>query len=167
MCKEQKRRCSFLLLNHRLYYLSISSGRFLVLPIRQKKAQKVILILRVETHKTKKVSVFFKNFEFTPLQNQNFRYNNHRPVRLCSSVGRAGDWKSPCRWFDSVRRHQKCGCSSSGRAPPCQGGGSEFEPRRPLQMEWKYSLQIWWRGQVVRQRSAKPCTAVRIRFRPH
>ena len=105
MCKEQKRRCSFLLLNHRLYYLSISSGRFLVLPIRQKKAQKVILILRVETHKTKKVSVFFKNFEFTPLQNQNFRYNNHRPVRLCSSVGRAGDWKSPCHWFDSDRRH--------------------------------------------------------------
>ena len=91
MCKEQKRRCSFLLLNHRLYYLSISSGRFLVLLIRQKKAQKVILILHVETHKTKKVSVFFKNFEFTPLQNQNFRYNNHRPVRLCSSVGRAGD----------------------------------------------------------------------------
>ena len=26
-----------------------------------------------------------------------------------------------------------CGCSSSGRAPPCQGGGSEFEPRNPLQ----------------------------------
>ena len=25
-----------------------------------------------------------------------------------------------------------CGHSSSGRAPPCQGGGSEFEPRRPL-----------------------------------
>ena len=25
-----------------------------------------------------------------------------------------------------------CGFSSSGRAPPCQGGGSEFEPRRPL-----------------------------------
>ena len=24
---------------------------------------------------------------------------------LCSSVGRAGDWKSPCRWFDSDRRH--------------------------------------------------------------
>ena len=24
------------------------------------------------------------------------------------------------------------GRSSSGRAPPCQGGGSEFEPRRPL-----------------------------------
>ena len=31
-----------------------------------------------------------------------------------------------------------CGRSSSGRAPPCQGGGSEFEPRRPLHM-WKFS----------------------------
>ena len=28
-----------------------------------------------------------------------------------------------------------CGRSSSGRAPPCQGGGGEFEPRRPLQHE--------------------------------
>ena len=28
-----------------------------------------------------------------------------------------------------------CGFSSSGRAPPCQGGGSEFEPRNPLQNE--------------------------------
>ena len=26
-----------------------------------------------------------------------------------------------------------CGCSSSGRAPPCQGGGSGFESRHPLQ----------------------------------
>ena len=26
-----------------------------------------------------------------------------------------------------------CGFSSSGRAPPYQGGGSEFEPRNPLQ----------------------------------
>ena len=30
-----------------------------------------------------------------------------------------------------------CGFSSSGRAPPCQGGGSEFEPRRPLQTNSK------------------------------
>ena len=30
-----------------------------------------------------------------------------------------------------------CGRSSSGRAPPCQGGGSEFEPRRPLQTNSK------------------------------
>ena len=29
--------------------------------------------------------------------------------------------------------HGVCGRSSSGRAPPCQGGGSEFEPRNPLQ----------------------------------
>ena len=27
------------------------------------------------------------------------------------------------------------GHSSSGRAPPCQGGGSEFEPRCPLQLK--------------------------------
>ena len=29
----------------------------------------------------------------------------------------------------------ECGFSSSGRAPPCQGGGSEFEPRNPLQIK--------------------------------
>ena len=29
-----------------------------------------------------------------------------------------------------------CGLSSSGRAPPCQGGGSEFEPRNPLHIGW-------------------------------
>ena len=28
-----------------------------------------------------------------------------------------------------------CGFSSSGRAPPCQGGGSEFESRNPLQQK--------------------------------
>ncbi len=33
----------------------------------------------------------------------------------------------------SSERRTTCGCSSSGRAPPCQGGGSEFEPRHPLQ----------------------------------
>ena len=31
----------------------------------------------------------------------------------------------------------ECGFSSSGRAPPCQGGGSEFEPRNPLQRALK------------------------------
>ena len=39
------------------------------------------------------------------------------------------------------------GHSSFGRAPPCQGGGSEFESRCPLQ--WRHS-------QVVRQRTANP-----------
>ena len=47
----------------------------------------------------------------------------------------------PChgrgRGFESHPDRQ-CGFSSSGRAPPCQGGGSEFEPRRPLHM-WKFS----------------------------
>ena len=56
----------------------------------------------------------------------------------------------PChgrgRGFESHPDRQ-CGFSSSGRAPPCQGGGSEFEPRNPLQ--WRYS-------QVVRQGSATP-----------
>ncbi len=33
-------------------------------------------------------------------------------------------------------RGSRCGCSSSGRAPPCQGGGSEFEPRHPLQFQF-------------------------------
>ena len=34
-----------------------------------------------------------------------------------------------------------CGFSSSGRAPPCQGGGSEFEPRNPLQ---KIHPELFW-----------------------
>ena len=37
-----------------------------------------------------------------------------------------------------ARTHGMCGRSSSGRAPPCQGGGSEFEPRWPLHL-WKFS----------------------------
>ena len=58
--------------------------------------------------------------------------NTARAVCLCSSVGRAEDWKSSCRWFDSDRRHQ-CGFSSFGRARPCQGRGGGFDPRNPLQ----------------------------------
>ena len=46
-----------------------------------------------------------------------------------------------------------CGCSSSGRAPPCQGGGSGFEPRHPLQRQPPHK---WRHSQAVRQRSAKP-----------
>ena len=37
---------------------------------------------------------------------------------------------------------KKCGCSSSGRAPPCQGGGSGFEPRHPLQKKALVSRQV-------------------------
>ena len=50
-----------------------------------------------------------------------------------------------------------CECSSSGRAPPCQGGGSEFEPRHSLQRR---------HSQVVRQRSAKPLPPVQIWVAP-
>ena len=35
-----------------------------------------------------------------------------------------------------------CGRSSSGRAPPCQGGGSGFEPRHPLQKTLKKHLSF-------------------------
>ena len=52
-----------------------------------------------------------------------------------------------------------CGCSSSGRAPPCQGGGSEFEPRHPLQTNKERTCVPYFircHSQVVRQRSAKP-----------
>ena len=49
----------------------------------------------------------------------------------------------------------KCECSSSGRAPPCQGGGSEFEPRHSLQIFGALCGSIWCHSQVVRQSSAK------------
>ena len=45
-----------------------------------------------------------------------------------------------------------CGFSSSGRASPCQGEGSEFEPRNPLH----FFIYKRYHSQVVRQRSAKP-----------
>ncbi len=55
----------------------------------------------------------------------------------------------------------RCRCSSSGRAPPCQGGGSEFEPRHLLHVR-KYIqkrtvplFSIWRHSQAVRQSSAK------------
>ena len=52
----------------------------------------------------------------------------------------------------------RCGCSSSGRAPPCQGGGSEFEPRHPLQTDKERACVpyfIRYCSQVVRHESAK------------
>src|SRR5215211_7507265 len=38
---------------------------------------------------------------------------------------------------------QNCGCSSVGRAPPCQGGRREFEPRHPLQLRLERSANRW------------------------
>ena len=40
------------------------------------------------------------------------------------------------------------GFSSSGRAPPCQGGGSEFEPRRPLHNGAAIVVPVWPGGSV-------------------
>ena len=59
---------------------------------------------------------------------------------------------------DSSAGDPKCECSSSGRAPPCQGGGSEFEPRHSLQLRSKERFApylIRCHSQVVRQSSAK------------
>ena len=54
--------------------------------------------------------------------------------------------------------HRICGRSSSGRAPPCQGGGSEFEPRRPLQYEAivDAEMQKRWLFCFMWQRSGMP-----------
>lgn len=48
-----------------------------------------------------------------------------------------------------------CGSSSAGRATASQAVCREFESRLPLQQQWRC-------GRVVRQRSAKPFTAVRF-----
>ena len=61
-----------------------------------------------------------------------------------------------------IRRDKICGCSSSGRAPPCQGGGSEFEPRQPLQTQrWRYFLlcgnwQLRYRNLVFNRGAGPP-----------
>ena len=58
--------------------------------------------------------------------------------------------------------HRICGHSSFGRAPPCQGGGSEFESRCPLhfpaklRFAGKQQSSIWHHSQVVRQWTANP-----------
>ena len=62
-----------------------------------------------------------------------------------------------------------CRCSSSGRAPPCQGGGSEFEPRHLLQktvMPQPAGWPIGRHSQVVRQSSAKAPPPVRVWVSP-
>ena len=50
-----------------------------------------------------------------------------------------------------------CGRSSSGRAPPCQGGGSEFEPRRPLQHEAIVDAEMQRRWLFLRFFFAQNC----------
>ena len=50
---------------------------------------------------------------------------------ICATAAQSGDYARRLPY--SGTNNRICGCSSSGRAPPCQGGGSEFEPRQPLQ----------------------------------
>ena len=52
-----------------------------------------------------------------------------------------------------------CECSSSGRAPPCQGGGSEFEPRHSLQF---FLCPIHSPGQRGRSGSANSLPPPRV-----
>src|SRR5438034_11553235 len=59
----------------------------------------------------------------------------HSPGNLDSTIFDRREQLKGC--VSRVARHYysllKCGCSSVGRAPPCQGGRREFEPRHPLQ----------------------------------
>ena len=55
-------------------------------------------------------------------------------VRTLPCHGRGRGFESHPDRQCTLQKVHLCGFSSSGRAPPCQGGGSEFEPRNPLQM---------------------------------
>ena len=69
-----------------------------------------------------------------------------------------------------MRYNQSCVCgrSSSGRARPCQGRGSEFEPRRPLQKRkshpsgWDF---FFWTETAGRLEVAASTCAKRIKSR--
>ena len=58
--------------------------------------------------------------------------------RVAGSIPALGTICGHCTAADGLPSYgcgcPTCGHSSSGRAPPCQGGGSEFEPRCPLQL---------------------------------
>ena len=51
--------------------------------------------------------------------------------RVVGSIPTGGTISSVLSYI--YHTEELCRCSSSGRAPPCQGGGSEFEPRHLLQ----------------------------------
>ena len=50
-----------------------------------------------------------------------------------------------------------CGRSSFGRAPPCQGGGSEFESRRPLQKQMHRKVHLFLERVVISELAASTC----------
>ena len=96
--------------------------------------------------------------------NQGVRGSNPRWVTIpgCVSRGRGGMADAPDLGSGALRRMSSslfarttqaaCGSSSVGRAPPCQGGGRESEPRLPLHnlagvAQWQSSsLPSWSRG---------------------
>ena len=63
-----------------------------------------------------------------------FRVANFLPNQYAQVAQLVEQWTENPRVAGSIPAlGTTCGLSSSGRAPPCQGGGSEFEPRNPLQ----------------------------------
>ena len=60
-------------------------------------------------------------------------------------------------------RFGRCECSSSGRAPPCQGGGSEFEPRHSLHFLKSIPASQRWRGCFFANSLPSPVRAPRAR----
>ena len=77
-----------------------------------------------------------------------------RQFCLCSSVGRAEDWKSSCRWFDSVRRHQYADVAHlvERHLAKVEVASSSLVIRS-ISTLWVHFL--WRHSQVVRHESAK------------
>ena len=69
------------------------------------------------------------------LQAEGHRFEPHSGRHCFASVAQSVEQRTENPRVDGSipSGSTKCGFSSSGRAPPCQGGGSEFEPRNPLQ----------------------------------
>ena len=89
---------------------------------------------------------------------------------LFPSAKKGLDKPAPAEYNNTI----VCGFSSSGRAPPCQGGGSEFESRNPLQQKAQgispcafFVCSIFARdsNRAIRQDSNSPgdCCGARVR----
>ena len=92
--------------------------------------------------------------------------NESSKISPDSSVGRAEDWKSSCRWFDSASGHHL----KFNKYLLC-GSGSVVEHRLAKARVASSNLvfrSIFLRcySQVVRQRSATPLSPVQIRVAP-
>ena len=98
-------------------------------------------------------------------------------VCLCSSVGRAEDWKSSCRWFDSDRRHHNADLAHLVERDLAKvevaGSSPVIRSKRNGHGNEKFSCpcfcknnKIRCHGQAVRHRSATPLSPVQIRVAP-